>query len=62
MLFNLFRRAQAEEATPSTLETLQELAKRRDRCQRIHNSPTRFWVSFGAGNVRLNDIILLDIM
>ena len=61
-LFNLLKRARPEETTPETLQTLQDLSKRCDPCQRMHTAPTRFRVSFGAENVRFNERILLDIV
>ena len=61
-LFNLLRRTRPEEATPETLNTLRNLSKRCDPCQRIQNAPTRFRVSFGAETVRFNERILLDVM
>ena len=61
-LFNLLKRARPDEKTPERLETLQDLSKRCDPCQRIHTAPTRFRVSFGAENVRFNERILLDIV
>lgn len=47
---------------PKTLEVLQELTKRCDPCQRLHNAPTRFLVSIGAENIRFNEGILIDFM
>lgn len=56
------KRARPEETTPNTLEVLQEQTERCDPCQRIHNAPTRFRVSFGAENVRFNERFLIDVM
>ena len=47
-LFNLLLRARPEEATPGTLESSQDLAKRCDPCRRICKAPTRLRVSFGG--------------
>ena len=61
-LFNHLRRARPEEATPETLNTLRNLSKRCDLCERIKNAPTRFRISFGAETVRSNAIVLLDVI
>ena len=61
MLLNMLKKARPEETTSKTLSVLQDLKKRCDRFQRIQNAPTRFRVSFGAENVRFNEIIMLDI-
>ena len=61
-LFNLLGRAQPEEATAGTLQTLQDISRRCDPCQRIHTALTRFRVAFGAEHVRFNERIMLDVM
>ena len=61
-LYNLLKRSRPEDTIPETLRILEGLAKRRDPCQRIHNAPNRFRVSFGGGNVRLNESLLIDKM
>ena len=61
-LFNLLRKSKPEEATPETLDALKDITKRCYPCQRVHNAPPRFRVSFGAENVRFNERILIDIM
>lgn len=61
-LFNLRKKARPEQATPETRKALEEITSRCDPCQRMKAAPHRFRVSFGAGNVRFNERIIIDIM
>lgn len=60
--FNLLRRARPEREIAGTLQTLEDISKRCDSCQRIQIASTRFGVAFGAKHVRFIESILLDFM
>lgn len=61
-LFNLIKRARPEMATPEILQTIMELSRRCDPCQRIQLAPYRFRVSFGTENIRFNERVLMDVL
>lgn len=61
-LYNLLKKARPDEVDLETLETLQDISKRCDPCQRIKPAATRFRVSFGAEDVRFNERLLIDLM
>lgn len=61
-LFNLILKSRPEHATQATRSALEQISARCDPCQRIKHAPLRFRVSFGSGNVRFNERIIIDIM
>lgn len=62
MLSNLIKTVGPEHATPETRRALEAVLAKCESCQRFQTAPLCFRVSFGAGNLRFNERILIDIM
>ena len=61
-LFKLLKTADKDKLTPETYQTLQEITRRCDTCQRIANTPLRFRISLGSENLRFNETVFIDVM
>ena len=61
-LYKLLLKSRPEETKPETKEILEDLTKRCEPCQTMYRGPTRFRVSFGAGEAKFKERILLDMM
>lgn len=60
-LYDLFKKAQTSDTTPATLNTLQQLTRRYDVCQRIQIASVRFCISLGSENFYFNKNAFMDI-
>lgn len=60
--FNLFRRAQPDQATAQTRDTLEDVGAAYDPCQRIQNGAKQCLVRLFSGEVVFNDFIHIDIL
>lgn len=61
-MFNLLLKTRPEDATPETIEIMEDISKRYDHCQRIRPALVRFRVSLGTENAQFNELILIVIM
>lgn len=61
-LFVFYKTSAARRGEPRYFDILQDILNRSNPCRRIRHAQMCFWVSFGAENVRFNEITMVSIM